>query len=43
MLTAVNRPKWFSYGLTVKCRSDESFGNERVKRGKPRELETQNW
>lgn len=26
---------------TVKCRSDDAFGNKRVKRGKPRERETQ--
>ena len=27
----------------VKCRSDDAFGNKRVKRGKPHERETQIW
>ena len=28
---------------SVKCRSDDVFGNKEVKRGKPREREIQNW
>ena len=29
--------------LFIKCRRDEFFGNKEVKRGKPRERETQIW
>ena len=34
-------PKFFNKDKKIKCRSDESFGNKRVKRGKPRKQETQ--
>ena len=43
MLTAGNKSKSFDMIYPVKCRRDEFFGNKKVKRGKPRELETQNW
>ena len=35
--------KFFNMILFIKCRSDDAFGNKRVKRGKPREREIQNW
>ena len=38
-----DEPKFYDMVISVKCRSDEFFGNEEVKRGKPREREIQNW
>ena len=36
-------PKSLDMELSIKCHSDDTFRKERVKRGKPRERETQIW